>query len=463
MKRIACFAVLFLLLICSIGCRNAKSTYNSDNHVSSISTTEAEKTLSPAPTFSSTPQPTSIPSDKIVGTWKASACVLESGESYSVQQLEAFGNLSLSNFYFVFKVNGQGTLVIDDEKYSSTWSADYRNVIIGGYTLFWDNGALMWNLDGNTIVLEKLSDSQDESTVHISSDPFVGNKHSFTDLKVSEIGKTEDIYVGLQYVKAMSYLPTNLGKEDITEGYEVILAFFEFYNSAELIQTINPDEITCYADGTQVSGVKTYIKVSVDGVSQFHRESIDPGCQLLSVQDYEVPKGWKEIKFFYQSECIWTVYPEDVRTENYQKQTLFSIDSSKGITAIDYKMQPDGYEILFKGVTSFHKKSYYSSGDYVVFKFHINNLKDEALDTGLMGYKMRAYHNNCFIGDASYTLKDKIDGYINIFDVDKIEPGMGCDIYIAFETDDTSGGFYLAYDDGYITSNLCGYVYACIN
>ena len=33
---------------------------------------------------------------------------------------------------------------------------------------------------------------------------------------------------------------------------------------------------------------------------------------MISVQDYEVPVGWTELKFFYKSELIWTVSQSDI-------------------------------------------------------------------------------------------------------------------------------------------------------
>ena len=116
--------------------------------------------------------------------------------------------------------------------------------------------------------------------------------------------------------------------------------------------------------------------------------------------------------------------------------------------------------IEYKGFEMYHKDNLiYGDVAYAVFKYTLTNTSDDAWDTNLIGYKMRAYQNNYLLNDATYTLDDKIDGFINIYNVDKIESGMSANVYVAFEVDDVSEGLYMIYDAGYITSDLKGTVY----
>ena len=294
-------------------------------------------------------------------------------------------------------------------------------------------------------------------------DPIVGEKSSFKDLGVGDIGKKDGIYVGLQYVKTATFLPTKLGEEDLESGNIAILAFFEFFNGTDETKSVDPSKITCYVDGTQLDDVQTYIKVFVDGVHQYYNENLDAGCQLLTVQDFEVPSEWTEIKFFYKSDCVWTISQNDVSESEYERTTLFDIDNSKTITKEDEVIFSDGYEVQYKGMEIYHYERSYGNEDYIIVKFHVTNNGEGPLDTSVMGYKMRCYQDNFYLGDASFTLDKTISNYVDIHDIDSIEAGMSADIYLAFETTSgDTGSFYMIYDDGYISGHYCGSVYDVI-
>ena len=292
--------------------------------------------------------------------------------------------------------------------------------------------------------------------------PDIKTASSNKDMSLGEIGVKDNVYVGLSYVKKMSYLPTALGsKGEIGSGNEVILAFFDFYNNADKSVSVSPGDITCYADGTQVEDVESYIKVECDGISQYYSESLADHAQLISVQDYEVPIGWKELKFFYKSECIWTVDQDDVKTEDFEFQTMYTnISENRNITPEGTIIYNDKFEIKFQGATSYiHQNSVWGEQPYIVFKFTINNTGTSAIDYNLAGYKMTAYQNNYYLGDASYSIDEKIDGYSNIFNIDSIEAGMSANIYVAFDGLGETGSVYMIYDDGYINSDYKGSVY----
>lgn len=282
------------------------------------------------------------------------------------------------------------------------------------------------------------------------------------DMKLGDIGKVNDVYAGLSYVKRMNALPTGLGdyEEEIGEGNECILAFFDFYNSSGNSVVIHPEEITCYADGVQVEDVDNTFNVECDGIKQYYYPEIEGKAQLISVQDFEVPSGWSELKFFYESKCVWTVTPEDVQEDDFEFKSMYSLDIEREPTKEDTVIYQGDYEIIFKGVTDYtYENSVYGDEPYIVFKFTINNTGDAPIDYSFAGYNMTAYQDNYYIDTASYNLDDKVDGYSNIYNIDKIEAGMSANIYVAFDASVTNGDLYMVYDDGYVSNNRKGTVF----
>jgi len=292
--------------------------------------------------------------------------------------------------------------------------------------------------------------------------PNIKTASSYNNMKLGDIGVKEDVYIGLSYVKRMTYLPTALGPHnDIGEGNEVILAFFDFYNNANKETYIDASEITCYTDKKQVKNVKSYTKVECDGIKQYYGEDIAEHTQLISVQDFEVPVGWKELKFFYKSDCVWTIKQEDVKTDDFSFKTMYDkLKVSRKQTKEGTAIYNGDYEIIFKGAEDYvHTNSIYGDETYIVFKFTINNTSSRSLDYDTVGYKMSAYQNNYFLGDATYTMDDKIGEYINVYNVESIEPEMSANIYVAFKSFGEPGNLYMIYDEGWLSNKYKGYVY----
>ena len=223
---------------------------------------------------------------------------------------------------------------------------------------------------------------------------------------------------------------------------------------------IHPEEITCYADGVQVEDVDNTFNVECDGIKQYYYPEIEGKAQLISVQDFEVPSGWSELKFFYESKCVWTVTPEDVQEDDFEFKSMYSLDIEREPTKEDTVIYQGDYEIIFKGVTDYtYENSVYGDEPYIVFKFTINNTGDAPIDYSFAGYNMTAYQDNYYIDTASYNLDDKVDGYSNIYNIDKIEAGMSANIYVAFDASVTNGDLYMVYDDGYVSNNRKGTVF----
>lgn len=316
------------------------------------------------------------------------------------------------------------------------------------------------------------SSSQEETTEtpDASSDTAIEEKEktqaiqtaeSYKNMKLGEIGKKDDIYVGLSYVKKTNYVPTALYDfDEIGDGNEVILAFFDFYNASANGVTVHPEDITCYADGSQVlDAQENYMSVYCDGIRQLYSVDMDGNTQMISVHDFVVPSGWSELKFFYESECVWTVTADDVSEEDFEFESMYDLDIERESTEEDSVIYKGDYEIIFKGATDYTYSNSLGETPYVIFKFTVNNTSSAPLDYSLAGYEMRGYQANYSLGDSSFALDEQIDGYSNIYSIDKIEAGMSADIYIAFDAFVEDGDLYMVYDDGYIQNAVRGTVF----
>lgn len=312
----------------------------------------------------------------------------------------------------------------------------------------------------STVVDEAIQEIGEKATEVVSG----GQPDEYKDMRLGDIGRIGDVNVGLSYVKKMNVLPTALGDytyDEIESGHEVILGFFDFYNDSEYMNRVDPSSITCYADGVQVGNVEgNAFYVACDGVRQFHTTELDDYTSLMSVQDFSVPTGWTELKFFYKSTCVWTVTQEDIRTEAFTFSSMYEPEIQREPTEEGTVIYNEDYEIIFKGATEYvHDNIAYGPEKYIVFKFTINNTSEKALDYSHAGHKMVAYQDNYQLFDADYSLDVLVDGHSNIFGIDTIEPGMTANIYVAFSALKTDGDLYMIYDDGYIDSSYRGAVF----
>jgi len=80
---------------------------------------------------------------------------------------------------------------------------------------------------------DTVNESQADSEESNSKKFGVNAAESTKDMRLGDIGEKSGIFVGLSYVKRMSYLQTALGKEDISTDNEVILGFFDFLNGMD--------------------------------------------------------------------------------------------------------------------------------------------------------------------------------------------------------------------------------------
>lgn len=274
----------------------------------------------------------------------------------------------------------------------------------------------------------------------------------YTDLDVGTVVEVGDLEIGLSYVKRSGTHTDAMGiNVDVAVGNEVIYAFFEVHNKGDELLDISKSSVSAYADSTKIEAVPDYMLFKEDNIKEYQSYEVDGGKYAIVPFNFEVKKGWESLTVFYD-DCSWTIDANDVTREPYKFASLFEhkddfIPTSIGdVTELSkYTLQFDGIEII--------PQEYSWSGPWIAFKFTLNNTDSESLDLSLVGHKMRGYCNGYLTDDASYTVDNNLNGYINIFEVDEVKPGMNARVYVAFEIQETQGKFSMAFDDGYIFHN----------
>ena len=304
-----------------------------------------------------------------------------------------------------------------------------------------------------------------QGNTNVGSVSHVDTKSDSKQLSLGEIGRdSSGAAVCLPYVKRSESTPTALGPTSVESGYEVILGYFEFYNDGQKEITVHPDDgVLCYADGIQVLPDETYIKVESDGVRQFNDALLLSGTKAMSVQDFVVPIGWSELKFFYGNDCVWTVTQSDVSSSAFEGSNAFP-DVGFEYTPVGGSASFAKYNLTFEGVSYWEDTSGWSFSPRVVCKFMIENTSDETLDMKLTGYSnMKAYVDGYYTDDTAIFTSDNIDGYSNIVSLENIAPHMSAKVYVAFEVDSRPENILIYYDDGYVWTGNTAFIYSHVD
>ena len=280
------------------------------------------------------------------------------------------------------------------------------------------------------------------------------------EMTVGGIGEYQDLHIGLAYVKTQSYLQTAIDyfKEEISSDHQVVYAIFEVYNPTDKTKSFSYSAIEGYADSSKAEGVDTIYKVACDNVKQLDSYPLAPKTRAYIVCDFEVPNSTAEMKFYCGNKNIWTVSSGEFAVDSFNdEQSLFASAEQPAIEHVvpDTVVYNDKYEIIYKGFTTYTDSNVIAGEtNYAVFKFHLNNTSDEELDYSNVGYKMTLYRNGLLQEDCTYTMDSNIDGFINVFKVDKVRNGMGADYYVAFPVKYINGEMYLSYNTGWLTDEL---------
>lgn len=281
------------------------------------------------------------------------------------------------------------------------------------------------------------------------------------NMKLGECGLVGNTYIGLAYAKRGAHTTMALGvEEDITPGYEVLFAFFELYNGSDYVTCdFSNGDITCYCDSLQVSAVESNFFFKEDGITEYPSYELDENAQAFAVVNFEVPKGWKEVTLFLGSELAWKLTTDEVSDAAFNHQSIFDVKNEYTAANVGDVIYSNDSSITFDGAQEYFPESDSLGRSYVVYKFTVTNTSMSELDYSLVGYNMRGYQNNYLLNEAVYLLDDKIDGYLNVFDVDTIQAGMSCKLYVAFEIEELSENYRMVYDVGYITNEELGSFY----
>lgn len=271
------------------------------------------------------------------------------------------------------------------------------------------------------------------------------------NMRVGDIGKKGKTYLSLAYVKRSNEIHYLSVTDYADSEHEILYFFVDTYNDSDELKNITSWDFSCYIDGSQVDHFDCNFLFTEDGVSQYNSNEVDAGCGHLLALDYEVPLEWSEAKLYYKSDCIWIIKNDEVSSEAYDGRKIIDAGYSYQNTPVNKTIYSGDYELVYDGFEYYTAENYYTDVYYAVFKFTMN-AKSE-IDTSLFGHNMRCYQNNYLSDDATYTMDNKIDDYINIFDVDEVHEGMSAKIYIAFEIPEKGGDFRMVFDDGYIIDN----------
>ena len=311
-----------------------------------------------------------------------------------------------------------------------------------------------------TITQEK----EENTAQNIPDESFlVPLSQSSMNVKLGNIAKADNVYVGLKYVRTMDYIPgaSSILNGEIKEGHELLVAYFEVYNASNKTIVIRDSDIIMYTDSIQASDPDTVFYMRADGFKLLNSYELLPQTEANVCIAYDVLQGWQELKVYYDDATFWTLTQDEVSSEPYVFETIFNVENEKKETNEGDVIYSGEQTITYDGFQIYYENTYYDENKYAVFKFTVKNNEESTLDYEYVGYDMKAYHKNHYIGEADFSLDDNIDGYINVYDVDKIMPDMSAKIYIAFEMDpvDESGDYYMLYDAGYFVSDLKGEVY----
>lgn len=292
------------------------------------------------------------------------------------------------------------------------------------------------------------------------------SKYSFTTAKDSknmglgEIGNDNGLYIKLSHAKKanqiVAYANTTYSP---AKGNKVVFLFFDMFNGSSDIKSIYSSRFTCYADGVQVKEVETSFLYSEDGVNEELRVDLDEETATMFVCDFEVPENWKELKIYYESACVWSVKNDEVTEKPYDGSHTFTEYNQKSATQEGSVVYSGKYELKYDGWEYHEEGRSRNKTNYLIVKFTVTNSGDEELKYTLTGYNMRAFRDNYYVSDASYMADDKVGDYINVFDIDSIQPGMSAKLYIAIETDDVNGLYHVVFDDGYMQNDALAHVY----
>ncbi len=277
-----------------------------------------------------------------------------------------------------------------------------------------------------------------------------------------QICKDSNFYVALLDVRSLGYVQSALDyyTEEIESDEEVLYAIYEIYNYDDEVHSFDDYySFSAYVDSVLAGDEGSNFLVGIDGYCQYQKYELDPGKTSIVIEAYKVNKGWDEIKLFFRDNA-WVLHSEDVNKDSFIYDSVFSVPLSSETSSQGEIISSGSCEVIFDDFEIVNpENTYYNENDYAVFKFTVTNNDSESIDYSLIGYNMRGYANQRLLDGADYIFDDNLNGYINIFNVDEIKPGMTVKLYVAYElTGNKANQYECVYDTGYIYNDVLGNV-----
>lgn len=270
------------------------------------------------------------------------------------------------------------------------------------------------------------------------------------NMKIGDTGESDKVFIKLLHAKRADTVSSVTGyDEDIDSKNEIVFLFFDILNASFKPQDIYDRYFTCYIDGNKVEPFQNHFYYIEDGVREYKRSACpDPGTAALYLTNFEVPKNWKEMKVYYNSDCIWTATYEEVKKESFDWNKTFIMQNSSNDTPKGTVVYNENYELTYDGWEYRHEKPLNMDEDYIIVKFTVHNTSENVLQYNSVGFGIRAYVDNYLLQDPDIFKDEKIDGYLNIHDVNEIQPGMSAKVYLAFLIDKKGKTYRVIYYEG---------------
>ncbi len=107
--------------------------------------------------------------NRYYGTWKATQVEID-GSLFTVDELEAVGDDSISDTYIIIKEGGKAYLHDRYDSELTDWSIEENGIKIANQTFEYKNRTLSMILDDNKVIFEKVSSSQTLTNAETKSD-----------------------------------------------------------------------------------------------------------------------------------------------------------------------------------------------------------------------------------------------------------------------------------------------------
>lgn len=264
------------------------------------------------------------------------------------------------------------------------------------------------------------------------------------NMRMGDIYDDDLLYIGLSYAKVSDHVTTVFDDPiSVAPDRQALVVFFDVYNGSEELRTIDERSFSCYVDGILCTRVNSDFYVMQDGITDQFPSEVYSTTNKMVLAHFDIPKEWDEIKLFYNSSYNWTLTKNDISTKPFEFHSMYDINHLEA-TQEKSVIYDDEYEVRYDGYD-------YISWDnekYLITKFTVTNTGMTELDYSSICQEMRCYPDNYVTYRPEFLFDDKVDGYVNAFNIDTIQAGMTAKLYFAFEIDTEHDYYRIIYKTG---------------